>query len=74
MRIGVTINLGNYESIRYDSNDLPTDVECAKELIKKLSKHKHMEVESFIKAYLFPVIMDKEKDLKAYKKILGIRS
>ena len=73
MKIGVTINLGNFEFLKYESNDLTNDVECAKELIKKLSKHDHMEVELYIKAYLLPILEDTEIKLKKYiKKIKGV--
>jgi|Deesub1362A_J573_1020465.scaffolds.fasta_scaffold00348_11 hypothetical protein len=49
MRIGFTINLGNYESLRIDSSDLPTIKMCLTEIKELLSVFEHIpEVRKFI--------------------------
>lgn len=38
MRIGITVNMGGYESVRFDSNEFPSIEECLMDLIADVKK------------------------------------
>lgn len=49
MRIGYTINLGDYQSLRIETSDLPTMEMCKQEIKAMLSVHSHLQpVQDFI--------------------------
>lgn len=38
MKLGFTINIGNYENVRFDSNDFPTLKECILDIVAQVKK------------------------------------
>jgi len=55
MRIGFTINLGNYQSLRVDSSDLPNSKMCLDEIIQALQKLTMFEE---VKAFLDLLVLE----------------
>jgi len=52
MRIGVTVNLGNYESLRIDTSDLPNIKMCLQELDYALRQFDSGAVIKFRERYI----------------------
>ena len=61
MQIGVTINLGNYESLKVVSSELPSAEMCWRELYETLRSNKNERVQSFLKGALF---LDARRDMR----------
>lgn len=38
MRVGITVNMGQYESVRFDSSDFPTIEQCLLDLVAEIKK------------------------------------
>lgn len=64
----ICINVYNYENIKIRSNEHSTLKECAIEIIKEISPLVNMETEEYILNYLIPLIYDKPRDIKSFKR------
>lgn len=59
MRIGLTINMGNYESLRIESSEWDNSYDCAMELLTEIRKLESHQAESCALAYLTPLVSDR---------------
>lgn len=54
MRMGITINMGNYDSLRLDSSEWDNSYDCAMELINEILKLNSRKAEQYAMTYLSP--------------------
>lgn len=63
MRLTALINLGNFENLKFESDDLETMRECATQLAREISKLESYEGDNYIQCYLLPLIYDKSRKI-----------
>jgi len=58
MKIGFTINIGNYENVKIESNELPTLDDCLLEVYKSLRNLSQVDahIEEFMSKDYFDII------------------
>lgn len=59
MKLGITINIAKFESLKLESNEWDNMYDCAMELVHEVKKLESFEAEKYAMDYLTPFIMDK---------------